>query len=188
MQAQRICATRRIPGGSDGMLEGAFRRTERGMKRFFKWAGIVLGGLVGAIVLLIIGVVVVDRLTRDDPNKDVAIFRVEPAPGGGPLELVSARKHDGDKTAGKTIGWRLYLRNKGATALPGFPLASWDGDIPPAIAWWSATDANICVPIRRGIIKFQMSEGLTTTTSPGGQFEGTLNGFKFQVNHTCPAS
>jgi hypothetical protein len=116
------------------------------MKRFFKWVGIVLGSLVGAFILLIVGVVVYDRLTREDPNKNVVVFRVEPAPGGGPLELVSARKQDGDKT----IGWRLYLRNKGATALPAFPLASWDGDIAPAIAWWSATDTNICVPIRQG--------------------------------------
>jgi hypothetical protein len=154
------------------------------MKRFFKWVGIVLGSLVGAFILLIVGVVVYDRLTREDPNKNVVVFRVEPAPGGGPLELVSARKQDGDKT----IGWRLYLRNKGATALPAFPLASWDGDIAPAIAWWSATDTNICVPIRQGIIKFQLSESLTTTTSPGGQFEGTLNNFAFKVNHACPAS
>jgi hypothetical protein len=158
------------------------------MKRFFKWVGIILGGLVGAIVLLIIGVVVVDRLTREDLNKNVAIFRVEPAPGGGPFELVSARKHDGSATTGKTIGWLFYLRNKGATALPDLPLASWDGDIPPAIAWWSATDANICVPVKQGIITFRFPGGLTTTTSPGGKFEGTLNGFKFQVNHTCPAS
>jgi hypothetical protein len=154
------------------------------MKRFFKWVGIVLGGLIGAFILLIVGVVVYDRLTREDPNRNVVVFRVEPAPGGGPLELVSARKQDGDKT----VGWRLYLRNKGASALPAFPLASWDGDIPPAIAWWSATDTNICVPIRQGIIKFQLSESLTTTTSPGGQFEGTLNNFAFKVNHACPAS
>ena len=50
------------------------------------------------------------------------------------------------------------------------------------------TDANICVPVKQGIITFRMSEGLVTTTSPGGQFEGTLNDFKFQVNKTCPAS
>jgi hypothetical protein len=154
------------------------------MKRFFKWVGIVLGGLVGAFILLIVGVVVYDRLTREDPNRNVAVFHVEPAPGGGPLELVSARKQDG----GTTTGWRLYLRNKGAAALPSFPLASWEDDIPPAIAWWSATDANICVPVKQGIITFRLSEGLTTTTSPGGQFEGTLNNFAFKVNHTCPAS
>ncbi len=91
-------------------------------------------------------------------------------------------------TTTKTVGWRFYLRNKGDTALPDLPLASWDGDIPPAIAWWSATDANICVPVKQDIITFRFPGGLTTTTSPGGQFEGTLNGFKFQVNHTCPAS
>ncbi len=157
------------------------------MKRFFKWVGIVLGSLVGAIVLLIVGVVVCRPPDPRRPEQRCRVFRVEPAPGGGPLELVSARKQDGDKTA-ETIGWRLYLRNKGATALPGFPLASWDGDIAPAIAWWSATDTNICVPIRQGIIKFQLSESLTTTTSPGGQFEGTLNDFAFKVNHACPAS
>ena len=105
-------------------------------------------------------------MTREDPNRNVTVFRVEPAPGGGPLELVSARKQDG----GNTTGWRLYLRDKGAND------------------WWSATDANICVPVKQGIIKFQFSQSLITTTSPGGQFEGTLNGFKFQVNQTCPAS
>ena len=154
------------------------------MKRFFKWVGIILGGMIGAFVLLIVAVVIIDSMTREDPNRNVTVFRVEPAPGGGPLELVSARKQDG----GNTTGWRLYLRDKGAIALPSFPLASWDGDIVPKIDWWSATDANICVPVKQGIIKFQLSESLVTTTSPGGQFEGTLNGFKFQVNRTCPAS
>ena len=132
------------------------------MNRFFKWVGIILGGMIGALVLLIVAVVIIDRMTREDPNRNVTVFRVEPAPGGGPLE--------------------------GAAALPSFPLASWDGDIVPKIDWWSATDANICVPVKQGIIKFQFSESLITTTSPGGQFEGTLNGFKFQVNQTCPAS
>ena len=158
------------------------------MKRFFKWVGIILGGFVGAIVLLIIGVVVVDQLTRENPNKNVTIFRVEPAPGGGPFELISAQKHEDSATTSKTVGWRLYLRNKGVTTLPGFPLASWDGDIAPKIDWWSATDANICVPVKQGIITFRLSDNPTTTTSPGGKFEGSLNGFKFQVNQTCPAS
>ncbi len=154
------------------------------MKRFLKWVGIALGAMIGALVLLIVAVIVIDRMTREDPNRNVTVFHIEPAPGSGPLEIVSGRKLDGTTTT----GWRLYVRKKGTTALPAFPLASWDGDIAPKIDWWSATDANICVPVQQGIIRFQLSESLITTTSPGGQFEGSLNGFKFQVNRTCPAS
>lgn len=154
------------------------------MKQFFKWVGIILGSLIGALVLLIVAVVVYDKLTRENLNRNVEIQRIEPAPGGGKYELVIGRKREN----GETTGWRIYKRNIGDKNLPDFPLASWDSDIPPKVDWWSATDANVCVPIKQGTIRFQMSENLVTTSSPGGQFEGSLNDFAFKVNQTCPAS
>jgi hypothetical protein len=36
-------------------------------------------------------------------------------------------------------------------------------------------------------IEYQLSENSTTIVA-GGQFERSLNGFRFQVNQTCPAS
>ena len=154
------------------------------MKRFFKWVGIILGGLTGAIVLLIAGIVVYDKLTREDPNRNVEIVKIEPAPGGGKYELVVGRKREGDRI----VGWRIYRRNKGDGRLPAFALASWEGDIQPALAWWSATDANICIPLKQGIIRFQVAENMVTTSDAGGQFEGDFADFAFKVNHTCPAS
>ncbi len=153
------------------------------MWRFLKWVAISIGALVGALILLIVGIVIYDKATREDPNRNVEIASVEPAPGGGKYELVIGRKQEG----GKTVGWRIYRRDKGRSSLPDFALAAWDGDVQPTVAWWSATDANICVPIREGIITYRMSENLTTTSAPGGKFEGSLNDFAFKVNHTCPA-
>ncbi len=154
------------------------------MKRFFKWVGIIVGSFFGVLFLLIVGIVVYDKLTREDPNRNVEVVRVEPAPGGGKYELVIGRKREGDRN----VGWRIYRRNLGDTSLPDFAIASWDSDIQPTVAWWSATDANICVPIKQGTIRFEVAQNLVTTSSPGGQFEANLNDFAFKVNHDCPAS
>lgn len=153
------------------------------MKRFFKWVGIILGSFFGVLFLLIIGIVIYDQITRENPNRNVEVVRVEPAPGGGKYELIIGRKQEG----GQTVGWRIFRRNIGDSSIPSFALASWDSDIPPKVDWWSVTDANICVPIKQGTIRIQMSENVVTNTSPGGQFEGSLNDFAFKVNHTCPA-
>ena len=154
------------------------------MKRFFKWVGIVLGSFFGVLFLLIVGIVLYDKLTREDPNRNVEVVRVEPAPGGGKYELVIGRKREYDKI----VEWRIYRRNIGDTRLPDFAIAAWDGDIPPKVDWWSATDANVCIPVKQGVIRYQVAENLRTNSSPGGQFEATLNDFAFKVNHTCPAS
>lgn len=154
------------------------------MKRFFKWVGIILGSFFGVLFLLIVGIVVYDKLTREDPNRNVEIVRVEPAPGGGKYELVIGRKRENDKI----VEWRIYRRNIGDSRLPDFAIAAWDGDIPPTVAWWSATDANVCIPVKQGTIRYQVAENLRTNSSPGGQFEANLDDFAFKVNHTCPAS
>ncbi len=154
------------------------------MKRFFKWVGIILGSFFGVLFLLIVGIVVYDKLSRGDPNRNVEVVRVEPAPGGGKYELVIGRKREDDRI----VGWRIYRRSQGDKSLPDFAIASWDSDIPPTVSWWSATDANICVPIKQGTIRYEVAQNLVTTSSPGGQFEGSLNDFAFKVNHACPAS
>lgn len=154
------------------------------MKRFFKWVGIILGSFFGVLFLLIIGIVIYDKLTREDTNRNVEVVRTVPAPGGGKYELVIGRKLDN----GKVVEWRIYRRNIGESGLPGFAIAAWDGDVPPKVDWWSATDANICIPVKEGIIRYQVAENLTTNSSPGGKFEANLNDFAFKVNHTCPAS
>lgn len=154
------------------------------MKRFFKWVGIILGSFFGVLFLLIVGIVIYDKLTREDTNRNVEVVRVEPAPGGGKYELVIARKREN----GNVVEWRLYRRNIGDRALPDFAIAAWDGDIPPTVTWWSATDANVCIPVKQGIIRYQVAENLRTNSSAGGQFEANLNDFAFKVNHTCPAS
>ena len=105
-----------------------------------------------------------------------------PRPAAAPFELVSGRKRDN----GKIIGWRIYRRNKGDTGLPDF--ARRMGRRHPAhVAWWSATDANICMPIKQGMIRFQLAQNLSTTTSPADSSKAPST-TSLQVNHTCPAS
>ena len=46
------------------------------MKRFFKWVGIVFGSFIGVSLLLIVGVVIYDQVSRGNPNRNVEVVRV----------------------------------------------------------------------------------------------------------------
>lgn len=149
------------------------------MRRFFKWVGIVVGGLVGVIVAIIAVVIVLDLM--DHPNRGVTIAQAFPAPGATQVDLVTGSKA-GD---GKVSGWRIYVREKGKSGLPRNALVSYDQDVAPRVTWTSPDEANICVDIKQGTITFSPLDNMSTTTSSGGRMEGRLNNVRYLVNHKC---
>ena len=149
------------------------------MRRFFKWVGIIFGGLVGLIVAVVVVIAILEFMNH--PNRGVELTQTFPAPGATPVDIVSGRKTDN----GKVTGWRLYIRDKGKTGLPRNALVSYDQDIAPRVAWTSPNEANICIDLKQGTISFSPLDTMSTTTSAGGRLEGTLNNVRYLVNHNC---
>jgi hypothetical protein len=150
------------------------------MKRFFKWVGIAIGGLVGLVVLLFVGAAILD-LTIYHPNRNVSQFRAYPAPGTTNVDLVSGRKQDG----ATVTGWRIYIREKGQSGLPRIALVSYDQDIEPRVEWKSPDEANICVDMKQGTISFSPLDNMSMTTTGGGRLDSKLNNVRYLVNHNC---
>jgi hypothetical protein len=150
------------------------------MRRFFKWVGIVIGGLIGLIVLLVVGIAILDQ-TIYHPNRNVSEVKAFPAPATTPVDLVTGRKQE----SGKVTGWRIYVREKGNSGLPRNSLVSYDQDVEPRIEWKSPSEANICIDMKQGTINFSPYDNMSTTSSAGGKLEGTLNNVRYLVNHNC---
>ncbi|HWV55194.1 hypothetical protein [Pseudorhodoplanes sp.] len=150
------------------------------MKRFFKWVGIVIGGLFGLLILLFVGAAILDN-TIYHPNRNVSEVRAFPAPGGTPVDLVSGNKQE----SGKITGWRVFIRDKGQSGLPRIAMISYDQDIEPRIQWKSPNEANICVDLKQGTISFAPLDNMSMTTSSGGRLDGKLNNVRYLVNHNC---
>ena len=149
------------------------------MKRFFKWVGIIFGGIVALIVALFVVIAIMEFI--DHPNRGVALAQTFPAPGSTPVDLVTGRK----EADGKVTGWRVYVRDKGKSGLPRNALVSYDQDVAPRVAWTSPDEANICVDIKQGTINFAPLDSMSTTTSAGRRMEGRLNNVRYLVNHNC---
>ena len=149
------------------------------MKRFFKWVGIILGGIIGLIVAVFAVLVVLDLINH--PNRGVELAQAFPAPGATPVELVTGRKTDD----GKVTGWRIYIRDKGKSGLPRNTFVSYDQDIAPRVTWTSPDEANICVDIKQGTIKFSPHDTMSTSASGGGRLEAKLDNVRYLVNHNC---
>lgn len=150
------------------------------MKRFFKWTGIIIGGLIGLLVLVLVGAAILD-LTLYHPNRNVSEFRAYPAPDGTPVDLVSGKKQDG----AAVTGWRIYIREKGRSGLPLRALVSYDQDIEPRIEWKSPAEANICVDMKQGTIHFSPLDNMSTTMTGGGRLDSTVDNVRYLVNHDC---
>jgi hypothetical protein len=149
------------------------------MRRFFKWVGIVVGGVIGLIVAAVVAIAIITIV--NDPDRGVELAQAFPAPGATPVDLVSGRKQEN----GKVTGWRLYVRDKGKSGLPSNALVSYDQDVAPRVAWTSPEEANICIDLKQGTIKFAPLDNMSTTTSAGGRLSGTLNNVRYLVNHNC---
>ncbi len=149
------------------------------MKRFFKWVGIIVGGLVGLIVALFVVLAIVDLINH--PNRGVTLAEAFPAPGATPVDLVTGTKADD----GKVTGWRIYVRDKGKSGLPRNALVSYDQDVAPRVAWTSPNEANICIDLKQGTINFKLVDSMSSSSSGGGRWEGKLNNVRYLVNHNC---
>jgi hypothetical protein len=150
------------------------------MRRFFKWVGIIAGGIVGLLVAAFAVLVIVDLMNH--PNRGVELVQTFPAPGATPVDLVTGRKEDD----GKVTGWRLYIREKGKSGLPRNALVSYDQDIAPRVTWTSPDEANICIDLKQGTIHFKLVDSMSTSSSGGGgRWEGKLNNVRYLVNHNC---